>query len=272
MSAEYQKYHRQFGERLPGRLERIRHILLFAVVGKALAMREKLDPAKLFEKGLFVREVRIEGIELIPKEGPLLVVANHDNDDSLRGGIQIAGISFAVWLARREAAKRVDEKSERDTSYIHWIQFSEPKGLSVKQALPLARGGYKLISDCFDTILVERKGEDPKQDAKVKVRRSWESMRQIWEKGGIVGLFPEGDAAPRLQEIDPRTRKLLHVSRRIFDLKVVPVGGWMESYDALIINSGPVLHPKDCQEDMADCAGRAIENLLPPEKRPHVLS
>lgn len=252
------EYHRQFDERLPKGLvtETSRHILLFAVVGKALARREKLDPAKLFEQGFFAREIRIEGIELIPKEGPLLVVANHDNGDSLKGGIQIAGINFAVWLARG---------GERDTSYVHWIQASGPKDSFLKQALPLARGVYKLISDCFGTILVERNAEDPHQDVRVKVRRSWENMRQIWEKGGIVGLFPEGNAAPRLQEIDPRARKLLHISRRISGLEIVPVGGWMEHH-ALRVKVGPAINSKDCQ-DVAERAMREIENLLPPEKK-----
>lgn len=211
---------------------------------------------------MFAGEIKIQGIELIPKEGPLLVVANHDNTDLLNGGVQIAGISYAVWLARKDGAINLDEKKERDTSYVHWIQAAGPKDSLFQWALPLAKGAYGLISKCFDSILVDRDGQNEHKDAGTK-------MLRIWNKGGAVGLFPEGDAGPRLGEIDPRAEKFLRVCQRISqktNLQIVSIAGWVER-GVLIIRVGEAINPKHSQ-NIGGLVMQAIENLLPPEKKP----
>lgn len=257
------EHHKQFCLKSNGALaERLRHGFLFAIFGKALLEQKKLDPARLFEKGLFAGEIKIQGIELIPKEGPLLVVANHDNTDLLNGGVQIAGISYTVWLARKDGAISLAEKKERDTSYVHWIQAAGPKDSLFQWALPLAKGAYGLISKCFDSILVDRDGQNEHTDAGTK-------MLRIWNKGGAVGLFPEGDASPVLQKIDPKAGKLLHACQRIskkIPLLVVPMAGWME-HGILRVRVGPPLDPRSSQ-NIGGLVMQAIENLLPPEKKP----
>ena len=180
MSLEQQ---RRFGLRPDGIiLERLRHGLLFAVVTEAIIRRKKLDPARLFERGLFAGEIKIQGIELIPKEGPLLVVANHDNTDLLKGGVQIAGISYAVSLARKDKAKKLEENSQRETGYTHWIQAAGPKDSLFQWALPLAKGAYGLISKYFDSILVDREG--------LNEHNAGAKILQVLKSKGVVGLFP----------------------------------------------------------------------------------
>lgn len=253
MSLELEQ-HRRFGLKPDGVIvERVRHALLFAIVCKALLGQKRLDPARLFERGLFAGEIRIQEIELIPKEGPLLVVANHDNTDLLKGGVQIASISYAVSLARGE------------NGYVHWIQAAGPKDSLFQWALPLAKEAYGLISKCFGSILVDRDGGKKHKDAGRK-------MHEIWKKGGIVGLFPEGDAGPRLGEINPKAEKFLRFCQRIpeqTDLQIVPIAGWVE-HGIVQIKVGQPLNPKQIQ-NIGGLVMQAIENLLPPEKNANPL-
>jgi 1-acyl-sn-glycerol-3-phosphate acyltransferase len=103
-----------------------------------------------------VARIRVGGLELIPRDGPLIVAANHASN--------VDGVLLAAWL--QPVADRP-------------IRFLAKEQLFATPLRPLL--------ESFGTILVRAGGSDV--DA-------YRKARAALDRGEIVGVFPEGSRSP----------------------------------------------------------------------------
>ena len=113
-----------------------------------LLMRRTLIP-------IFLRRIRVEGIEHVPQRGPYLVAANHQ---SYTDPVQIA---FPLIVLR-------DQKAWFLTTEHVWRAFRKFGGIWVLRWLGMI------------PILDSQKAD------------SLEPARRELERGGVIGIFPEG--------------------------------------------------------------------------------
>ncbi|MCM3874803.1 MAG: 1-acyl-sn-glycerol-3-phosphate acyltransferase [Thermoanaerobaculia bacterium] len=159
-------------------------------------MRSVLVRLVRFLVGLFYRRIEIAGKEHVPREGPVLFVANHNN-----------GL--------------VDPM-------IVLYSLSRPIVFVAKSTLwkiPVLRS----LLDLLGCVPVVRKGEgEPGISLKGEERNSaaFERLAAVLQRDGAVLIFPEGrsHSDPRLSEIRTGAARVLLLSRK--SPVVVPVGLW----------------------------------------------
>jgi 1-acyl-sn-glycerol-3-phosphate acyltransferase len=144
--------------------------------------------------GLFFRRIEVEGIERVPRDGPLLVVANHHN--SL--------VDPALVLARLPRAPRFLAKS---------TLWRTP--------------GLRLLLDAAGSIPVYRR-QDTGEDL-ARNRETFARCHEALAAGGAVALFPEGIShdAPRLASLKTGAARIALETRARFPdapLRILPVG------------------------------------------------
>ncbi len=169
---------------------------------------------------IFFRKVEVRGREHVPRDGPILVAANHPNmlmDALLLGTTQPRPLSF---LAKATL-------------------FSSPL-----LGRFLAAGGV---------LPIYRRSDNPEETGKNEL--TFGACYELLEKGGALAIFPEGVSHERQAVLPLKTgcaRITLEAEERNdfrLGVKVVPVGLYFSApsifrSDVLVV-FGPVLDPKD---------------------------
>jgi glycerol-3-phosphate O-acyltransferase/dihydroxyacetone phosphate acyltransferase len=187
--------------------------------------------------GLFYRRIEASGIEHVPREGPVLFVANHNN-----------GLVDPMVVLRA---------------------LSRPVVFVAKSTLwkiPVLRS----LLDLLGCVPVVRKGEG-EEDREVsskgeeRNRGSFERLAAELNRGGCILIFPEGrsHSDPRLSEIRTGAARVLLLSKK--SPVVVPIGIWFEEKeifrsDVLVKFGAPVSPPAGGTVDAwTEAMGAALE-------------
>ncbi len=189
--------------------------------------------------------VRSEGLDGLPREGPLIVAANH---------VSNADAAFiGAWL--QPALGRP-------------IRFMAKEQLFRTPLLPLLRA--------YGAILVKAGGSDA---------RAYRAAKTVLERGGVLGVFPEGsrsasgilkDAHPGVALLATRTESpVLPVAVSGSD-RFLPRGAWRPRFGVPVVvrvgppfrlSLDPSLPPRDAVAAATDDLMRRIAELLPEERR-----
>ena len=192
-----------------------------------------------------VSRVHVEGLQDLPREGPLIVVANH---------VSNADAAFiGAWL--QPALGRP-------------IQFMAKEQLFRTPLLPLMRA--------YGAILVKAGGSDA---------HAYRVARRVLERGGVLGVFPEGsrsaggvlkDAHPGVALLAARTGSpVLPVAVSGSD-RFLPRGAWRPRFGTQVVvrvgrpfrlGLDPSLQPREAVAAATDELMGRIAELLPEERR-----
>ena len=170
--------------------------------------------------GLFYRRIEVAGLEHVPREGPVLFVANHTN-----GLVDPMVVFYAL---------------SRPVVFV---------AKSTLWRIPLLRS----LLDLLGCVPVVRKREAAEEEegalkGEERNRASFERLADVLGQGGAILIFPEGRS-----HSDPRLSPLRTGAARVFLLSkkppvVVPVGLWFEQKeifrsDVLVKFGAPVSPP-----------------------------
>lgn len=198
-----------------------------------------LDCADLV--GRIVPPPLITGMEQIPIDGPVMVVANHFQ----RPGLWIgwAGAVLSVAIGQRRGADPA----------VHWLTTGSIQILQRSHRgpeIPLTRGFLRRVARLYSMAALPL-GDRAERAA---VLRSW----LCWLRcGEVIGIFPEGLAgtSEHLRPPEPGFEVLLRVAKRA-GATVVPVG-IHETGGRMVVAFGPPV------AGGADLVMREIARLLP---------
>jgi 1-acyl-sn-glycerol-3-phosphate acyltransferase len=192
-----------------------------------------------------VSRVRVEGLHDVPRDGPLIVAANH---------VSNADAAFiGAWL--QPALGRP-------------IRFLAKEQLFRTPLLPLMRA--------YGAILVKAGGSDA---------RAYRLARRVLEHGGVLGVFPEGsrstsgilkEAHPGVALLATRTESLVLPVAVSGSDRFLPRGAVRPRFGVPVVvrvgrafrlSLDPSLPPRDAVAAATDELMRRIAELLPPERR-----
>jgi 1-acyl-sn-glycerol-3-phosphate acyltransferase len=187
--------------------------------------------------GLFYRRIEVSGLENLPRDGPVLLVANHAN-----GLVDPMVVLNAL---------------PRPVVFV---------AKSTLWKVPLLRP----LLDLLGCVPVVRKGEGEGEEGisskrEERNRGSFERLAAELTGGGCILIFPEGrsHSDPRLSQIRTGAARVLLLSMKI--PVVVPVGLWFEQKeifrsDVLVRVGAPVPPPSDpTVEAWTAAMGAALE-------------
>ncbi|MEO8055183.1 MAG: 1-acyl-sn-glycerol-3-phosphate acyltransferase [Acidobacteriota bacterium] len=185
--------------------------------------------------GLFYRRIEVSGLENIPREGPVLLIANHNN-----------GLVDPMVVLRA---------LPRPVVFV---------AKSTLWRIPVLRS----ILDLLGCVPVVRKGEgEPGISLKGEERNeaAFERLAAILDGDGAVLIFPEGrsHSDPRLSELRTGAARVLLLSKK--SPVVVPMGLWFSEKeifrsDVLVKLGAPVAPPAEPTVDAwTDAMGAALE-------------
>lgn len=185
--------------------------------------------------GLFYRRIEVSGLENVPREGPVLLIANHNNG--------LVDPMVVLWALPRPVvfvAKSTLWKIPVLRSILHLLG-----------CVPVVRKGEGGPG-------ISLKGEE-RNDA------SFERLAAELGRGGCVLIFPEGrsHSDPRLSELRTGAARVLLRSEK--SPVVLPVGLWFEEKEifrsnVLVKVGAPVEPPADpTVEAWTDAMGAALE-------------
>jgi 1-acyl-sn-glycerol-3-phosphate acyltransferase len=185
--------------------------------------------------GLFYRRVEVSGLEHLPAQGPVLLVANHNN-----GLVDPMIVLKAL---------------PRPVVFV---------AKSTLWKIPVLRS----LLDLLGCVPVVRRGEgEPGVSSKGEERNaaSFERLADELRGGGCVLIFPEGrsHSDPRLSELRTGAARVLLLSKK--SPAVLPVGLWFSEKeifrsDVLVKIGAPVPPPSDpTVEAWTDAMGAALE-------------
>jgi glycerol-3-phosphate O-acyltransferase/dihydroxyacetone phosphate acyltransferase len=187
--------------------------------------------------GLFYRRIEVVGLENVPRDGPVLLLANHNN-----GLVDPMLVLYAL---------------PRPVVFV---------AKSTLWRIPVLRS----LLDLLCCVPVVRKGEEgPEISSKGEERNrsSFEKLAAVLDGGGAVLIFPEGrsHSAPRLSETRTGAARVLLLSKK--SPAIVPVGLWFTEKDVfrsdvLVKVGAPVLPPHDpTVEAWTEAMGAALESV-----------
>ena len=185
--------------------------------------------------GLFYRRIEVSGLENVPREGPVLLIANHNN-----------GLVDPMVVLRA---------LPRPVVFV---------AKSTLWNIPLLRS----LLDLLGCVPVVRKGEgEPGISLNGEERNSaaFERLASELVRGRCVLIFPEGrsHSDPRISELRTGAARVLLLSEE--DPRVVPVGLWFDQKeifrsDVLVKIGAPVPRPADPSvEGWTAALGAALE-------------
>ncbi len=170
--------------------------------------------------GLFYRRIEVAGLENVPRGGPVLLIANHNNGlvDPM---VVLKALPRPVVFVAKSTLWRI----------------------------PVLRS----LLDLLGCVPVVRRGEEDREissKSEERNRGSFERLAEELNRGGCVLIFPEGrsHSDPRLSELRTGAARVLLLSKR--SPVVVPVGLWFtkkEEFrsDVLVRAGPPVAAPTD---------------------------
>ncbi|MEO8587421.1 MAG: 1-acyl-sn-glycerol-3-phosphate acyltransferase [Acidobacteriota bacterium] len=180
--------------------------------------------------GLFYRRIEVADLENVPRQGPVLFVANHPN-----------GLVDPMVILRA---------LPRPVVFV---------AKSTLWKIPLLRS----LLDLLGCVPVVRKGEgDPERNG-----AAFERLAALLERDGAVLVFPEGrsHSDPRLSELRTGAARVILVSKK--SPVVVPVGLWFEEKEIfrsnVLVKFGvPVSPPAGGTVDAwTEAIGAALEGV-----------
>lgn len=180
-------------------------------------MRSALVRLVRFLVGLFYRRIEVAGLEHVPREGPVLFIANHNN-----GLVDPMVVLYALARPVVFVAK------------------------STLWKIPLLRS----LLDLLGCVPVVRKGEgEPGISLKGEERNSpaFERLAAVLGAGGCVLIFPEGrsHSDPHLSQVRTGAARVLLLSKK-FPV-VLPLGLWFTRKDEfrsdVLLRAGPPVPP-----------------------------
>jgi len=183
---------------------------------------------------LFYRRVEVTGLDNVPRQGPVLFVANHFNGlvDPM---LVLDAVSRPVVFVAKSTLWRI----------------------------PILRG----ILDLLGCVPVVRKGEGEREissKGEDRNRGSFERLAAVLEAGGATLIFPEGrsHSEPRLSEMRTGAARLLLLSKK--SPVVVPIGLWFtkkeEFRSEVLVRIGLPVSPPE--EQSVEAWTKAIERAL----------
>ena len=187
--------------------------------------------------GLFYRRIEVSGLENLPREGPVLLVANHNN-----------GLVDPMVVLRA---------LPRPVVFV---------AKSTLWRIPVLRALLNLL----DCVPVVRKKDFLEGEKAAGPERNEESLRRLGaalDAGGCVLIFPEGrsHSDPRLSEIRTGAARALLLSKK--SPVVLPLGLWFSEKeifrsDVLVKVGTPVVAPADpTVEAWTQAMGAALEGV-----------
>ena len=198
-------------------------------------MRNALVRLVRLAVGLFYRRIEVAGEENVPRGGPVLFIANHNNGlvDPM---VVLHALSRRVVFVAKSTLWRI----------------------------PVLRS----LLDLLGCVPVVRKGEgEPGISSKGEERNrgSFERLAAEVDRGGCVLIFPEGrsHSDPRLSELRSGAARVLLLSKR--SPVVIPIGLWFGEKDifrsdVLVKFGAPVPPPADPTVDAwTEAMGAALE-------------
>lgn len=215
---------------------------------------EKITPSEIMEGGILGKKsLETENFDKIPKQGPLLVVTNHDSEDILSGFGTILMVSYVLEKAR-------------NGKHPIWLQAGKSENFILKKT-PLLREAAAVVNErmgnAYDSIFVDRNGERKFPNSGLKIFNAF-------RRGEVVAMHPEAQIGPSLCKIDERASDLLKLIPRFREklktpVQVIPIVSFMEE-DSIIVRTGDeVILNQD--EDCGQKTMEAIAGLLPPRKQ-----
>ena len=213
--------------------------------------------------GLMAADVRIEGLPLVPRREPFLLVANHFQSADLWVGWVAAAITAAVAEAR-----------EPERSEIHWVIISEWRWFELGGVWvpnPVSAWLFPRACHVWGLIPMPARPSDVAGRARA-LRRvlAYLGVRRGEEAAAPepVAMFPEGRATMALGEAKPGVGAFLHrVNSR--GVPLLPAGVYQESGTLFVRFGGPfALRGAPSEEGELDDWARqqvmvAIGRLLP---------
>lgn len=187
--------------------------------------------------GLFYRRIEVSGLENVPREGPVLLIANHNNG--------LVDPMVVLWALPRP------------------VVFVAKSTL---WRIPVLRS----LLDLLGCVPVVRRGEEDREispNVEERNRDSFERLAAELDRGGCVLIFPEGrsHSDPRLSELRTGAARVLLLSKK--SPVVLPVGLWFTEKeifrsDVLVKVGAPVAPPADpTVEAWTDAMGAALESV-----------
>jgi glycerol-3-phosphate O-acyltransferase / dihydroxyacetone phosphate acyltransferase len=185
--------------------------------------------------GLFYRRIEVTGLENLPRDGPVLLIANHNN-----------GLVDPMLVLKA---------LPRPVVFV---------AKSTLWKIPVLRS----LLDVLGCVPVVRKGEGESGISSMGEKRnqdSFQSLAAVLEGGGTILIFPEGrsHSDPHLSEVRTGAARVLLLSRK--SPVVVPVGLWFtrkEEFrsDVLVRVGAPVAPPlAPSVEAWTEAMGAALE-------------
>jgi glycerol-3-phosphate O-acyltransferase/dihydroxyacetone phosphate acyltransferase len=187
--------------------------------------------------GLFYRRIEVSGLENVPREGPVLLIANHNN-----GLVDPMVVLKAL---------------PRPVVFV---------AKSTLWKIPLLRP----LLDLLGCVPVVRKRDFLESEKAAGPERNEESLQRLGaalDAGGCVLIFPEGrsHSDPRLSEIRTGAARALLLSKK--SPVVLPLGLWFSEKEIfrsdVLVNVGtPVSAPADpTVEAWTDAMGAALGDV-----------
>ncbi len=185
--------------------------------------------------GLFYRRVEVTGLEHVPREGPVLFIANHNNGlvDPM---VVLHAIPRPVVFVAKSTLWKIP--------VLRWL-------LDLLGCVPVVRRGE-------EDQKISLKGEERNRD-------SFERLAAVLDEGSTTLVFPEGrsHSDPRLSELRTGAARILLLSKE--SPVVVPLGLWFTKKEefrseVLVRIGAPVPTPRDpTVEAWTEVMGKALE-------------